>query len=168
VGKLEGKRPLGRPRRRWVDNIKIDLREIGRYGMEWIDLAQDRDQWKTLFHIILGISCISTQLADFQEGLSSVELVEFGLSPSGMNVEMWVYDKKVLWRIIGPKRLESINTRNDIFMVLNTRSTIVWDMTLTAYYDCRKIFQIIIKCSARIAPCLTAITVSLGCRNLNG
>jgi hypothetical protein len=43
VGKPEGKRPLGRPRRRWVDNIKMDLREIGWDGMDWIDLAQDRD-----------------------------------------------------------------------------------------------------------------------------
>jgi hypothetical protein len=46
VGKSEGKRPLGKPRRRWVDNIKIDLREIGWDGMDWIDLAQDRDQWE--------------------------------------------------------------------------------------------------------------------------
>jgi hypothetical protein len=44
VGKPEGKRPLGRPRRRWEDNIRIDLREIGLAGMDWIDLAQDRDQ----------------------------------------------------------------------------------------------------------------------------
>jgi hypothetical protein len=44
VGKPEGKRPLGRPRRRRVDNIKIDLGEIGCGGMDWIDLAQDRDQ----------------------------------------------------------------------------------------------------------------------------
>jgi hypothetical protein len=43
VGKLEGKRPLGRPRRKWVDNIKMDLREIGWDGVNWIDLAQDRD-----------------------------------------------------------------------------------------------------------------------------
>jgi hypothetical protein len=43
VGKPEGKRPLGRPRRRWVDNIKMDLREIVWDGMDWIDLAQDRD-----------------------------------------------------------------------------------------------------------------------------
>jgi hypothetical protein len=43
VGKLEGKRPLGRPRHRWVDNIKIDLREIGWNGVDWIDLAQARD-----------------------------------------------------------------------------------------------------------------------------
>jgi hypothetical protein len=42
MGKSEGKRPLGRARRRWVDNIKIDLREIGWDGMDWIDLAQDR------------------------------------------------------------------------------------------------------------------------------
>jgi hypothetical protein len=43
VGKPEGKRLLGRPKRRWVDNIKIDLRETGWDGMDWIDLAQDRD-----------------------------------------------------------------------------------------------------------------------------
>jgi hypothetical protein len=45
VGKPEGKRLLGRPRRRWVDNIKMDLREIGWDDMDWIDLAQERDQW---------------------------------------------------------------------------------------------------------------------------
>jgi hypothetical protein len=44
VGKPGGKRPLGRPGRRWMNNIKMDLREIGWYGMDWIDLAQDRDQ----------------------------------------------------------------------------------------------------------------------------
>jgi hypothetical protein len=44
VGNLEGKRPLGRPRRRWVDNIKMDLRDIGWDSMDWIDLAQNRDQ----------------------------------------------------------------------------------------------------------------------------
>jgi hypothetical protein len=44
VGKPEGKRSLGRPRRRWVDNIKMDLREVGWDGMDWIDLAQDRDR----------------------------------------------------------------------------------------------------------------------------
>jgi hypothetical protein len=43
VGKTVGKRPLGRPRRRWVDNIKMDLREIGWDGVEWMDMAQDRD-----------------------------------------------------------------------------------------------------------------------------
>jgi hypothetical protein len=46
VGKPLGKRPLKRPRRRWVDNIKIDLRETGWDGMDWIDLAQNRDQWR--------------------------------------------------------------------------------------------------------------------------
>jgi hypothetical protein len=44
VGKPEGKRPIGRPRRRWEDNIKMDLKEIGFGGMDWIDLTQDRDQ----------------------------------------------------------------------------------------------------------------------------
>jgi hypothetical protein len=50
VGKPEGKRPLRRPRRRWEDNIKMDLREIGWGGMYWIHLAQDRDQWKALLN----------------------------------------------------------------------------------------------------------------------
>jgi hypothetical protein len=55
MGKPEGKRPLGRPRRMWVDNIKIDLREIGLDGMDWIDLAQDRDQWKALVNTVGSI-----------------------------------------------------------------------------------------------------------------
>jgi len=46
VGKPEGKRPLGRPRRRWEDNIKMDLQEVGCGGMDWIELAQDRDRWQ--------------------------------------------------------------------------------------------------------------------------
>jgi hypothetical protein len=48
VGKSEGKRLLGRPRRRWVDNIKMDLREIEWDDMDWINLTQDRDQWRAL------------------------------------------------------------------------------------------------------------------------
>jgi hypothetical protein len=51
VRKLEGKRPLGRPRRRWVDNVKMDLREIGWDGIDWLDMAQDRDQWRSLVNI---------------------------------------------------------------------------------------------------------------------
>jgi hypothetical protein len=55
VGKPEGKRPLGRPRRRWVDNIKIDLREIRWDGMDWIDLAQDRDQRRALVNTVMNL-----------------------------------------------------------------------------------------------------------------
>jgi hypothetical protein len=56
VGKPEGKTPLGRPRRRREDNIKMDLREIGWGGMDWIDLAQDRDQWKALLNTVMNLS----------------------------------------------------------------------------------------------------------------
>jgi hypothetical protein len=48
VGKPEGKRPLGRPRHRWLDNIKTGLRGVRWDGVDWIDLAQDRDQWRAL------------------------------------------------------------------------------------------------------------------------
>jgi hypothetical protein len=55
VGRPEGRRPLGRPRRRWVDNIKIDLREIGWDDMDWVDLAQDRDQWRALVNTLMNL-----------------------------------------------------------------------------------------------------------------
>jgi hypothetical protein len=55
VGKPEGKRPLGRPRRRWMDNIKIDNREIGWNDMDWVDQAQDRDQWRALVNAVMNL-----------------------------------------------------------------------------------------------------------------
>jgi hypothetical protein len=55
MGKPEGKRPLGRPRRMWVNNIKIDLREIGWDGMDWIDLAQDRDRQRALVNTVMNL-----------------------------------------------------------------------------------------------------------------
>jgi hypothetical protein len=55
IGKPEGKRPVRRPRRRWVDNIKMDLREIGWDGMDWIDLAQDRDQWRAFVNTAINL-----------------------------------------------------------------------------------------------------------------
>jgi hypothetical protein len=55
VGKPEGKRPQGTPRRRWVDNIKIDLLEIGWGGVDWIGLAQDRDKWRALVNAVMNL-----------------------------------------------------------------------------------------------------------------
>jgi hypothetical protein len=55
VTKPEGKRPLRRPRCRWMDNIKMDLREIGCGGMDWIDLTQDRDKWRALVNAVLNL-----------------------------------------------------------------------------------------------------------------
>jgi hypothetical protein len=55
VAKPEGKRPLGRPGCRWMDNIKIILREIGWDGMDWIDLTQYRDQWKALVNTVINL-----------------------------------------------------------------------------------------------------------------
>ena len=53
VGKYQGKRPPGRRRRRWEDNIKMDLQEVGCGGMDWIDLAQDRDRWLALVNAVM-------------------------------------------------------------------------------------------------------------------
>jgi hypothetical protein len=55
VGRPEGRRPLGRPRRRWEDNIKMDRREIGFGDGDWIDLAQDRDRWRALVNTVMNL-----------------------------------------------------------------------------------------------------------------
>ena len=55
VGKCEGKMPLGRPRRRWEDDIKMDLQEVGCGGMDWIDLALDRDRWRALVSTVMNL-----------------------------------------------------------------------------------------------------------------
>ena len=54
VGKLEGRRPLGGPRRTWEDNIKMDLREVGCGCVDWMELAQDRDKWRALVSAVMN------------------------------------------------------------------------------------------------------------------
>jgi len=55
IGKPEGRRPLGRPRLRWEDNIKMDLQEVGCEGMDWIDLTQDRNRWRALVNAVMNL-----------------------------------------------------------------------------------------------------------------
>jgi hypothetical protein len=55
VGRPEGRRPLGRPKRRWEDNIKMNLREIGSGDVDWIHLAQDRDMWRALVNTVMNL-----------------------------------------------------------------------------------------------------------------
>jgi hypothetical protein len=55
VGKPEGKRPLGRPRRRWEDGIRMDLRETGLGGVDWIGLSQDRDRWRAVVNAVMNL-----------------------------------------------------------------------------------------------------------------
>jgi hypothetical protein len=82
VGKPEGKRRLERPKCRWDNNIKMDLREIGWGGMDWKDLVQDMDQWRALVNTVLNLRVsynfgkfsVAALLAVFQEELSSMEL----------------------------------------------------------------------------------------------
>jgi len=54
-GRPDGKRPLGRPRRRWEDNIKMDLQKVGWKGKDWIDLAQDSDRWRALVNVVMNL-----------------------------------------------------------------------------------------------------------------
>jgi hypothetical protein len=62
VEKLEGKRPLERPRRRWENGIKMDLREIGWGGVEWIHLAQDRDRWWPLVNAVMNLRVLAPRI----------------------------------------------------------------------------------------------------------
>jgi hypothetical protein len=56
VGKLEGRRPVERPRRRWEDNIRMDLRKVGCGCVDWMKLAQDRDRWRVLVSAVMNLS----------------------------------------------------------------------------------------------------------------
>ena len=58
VGRPEGKRPLGRPRRRWEDNIKMDLQEVGRGGGDCMELVQDRDRWRTVVSMVMNFRVV--------------------------------------------------------------------------------------------------------------
>jgi hypothetical protein len=60
VGKLEGKRPLERPRHRWEDGIRMDLREISLGGVDWIRLAQDRDRWRAVVSVVMNLRIHTT------------------------------------------------------------------------------------------------------------
>jgi hypothetical protein len=55
VGRPDGKRPAGKPRPRWEDNIKMDFKEIGWKGMDWIDLAEDREKWRELLNVVMNL-----------------------------------------------------------------------------------------------------------------
>jgi hypothetical protein len=59
VGKHDGKRPLGRPRRRWEDGIRMDLKEIGLGGVDWIRLAQDRDLWRAVVSAVMNLRVLA-------------------------------------------------------------------------------------------------------------
>jgi hypothetical protein len=76
VEKPEGRRLLGRPRRRWVDNIKVDLRETGWDGMDWINLAQDRDHWRALVNTVMNL-----RVHKMLEWLHNWQLLRKGSAP---------------------------------------------------------------------------------------
>jgi hypothetical protein len=75
VGKPEGKRPLGRPRRRWIDSIKMDLLEMGVNVVDWIGLAQDRYRWRALVNSVMNLQAV----------LSSTELVSYIIKISNLD-----------------------------------------------------------------------------------
>jgi hypothetical protein len=80
VGKPEGKTPLGRPRCGWVDNIKMDLRETGWDGVDWIDMAQDRDQWRALVNTVMNLRG-SIKCWEFLEWLHNWQLLKKASAP---------------------------------------------------------------------------------------
>ncbi|KAJ4444299.1 hypothetical protein ANN_06091 [Periplaneta americana] len=78
VGRPEGKRPLGRPRRKWEDNIKMDLRKVGYDDRDWINLAQDRDQWRIYVRVAMNLRC-AAGLIESQKKKLDVEITVFDL-----------------------------------------------------------------------------------------
>ena len=75
VWKPEGKRPLGRPRRRWEDNIKMDLKEVGCGGMDWIEVAQDMDWWRTVVSAVMNFR-VSVKCGEFRHWLRNFQVLK--------------------------------------------------------------------------------------------
>ena len=86
VGKPEEKRPLGRPRRRWEDNIKTDLQEVGCGGIDWIELAHDKDRWRALVNAVMNLR-VPQNAENF---LASWEAVSFSRRTLFHRVSKWV------------------------------------------------------------------------------
>ena len=103
VGKPEGKRPLGRSRRRWEDNIKMDLQEVGRGCGDWMELAQDRDRWRTLvstvmnlgFHKMRRISWLASKPVSF-----SRRTLLHGVSKYLFTMYLWLFLKTLCLKYI--------------------------------------------------------------------
>jgi hypothetical protein len=88
VGKPEGKRPLGRPRRRWVDNNRMDLGEVGWSDVDWIGLAQDRDRRRALVNSVLNLR-VPSNAGKLSSGLSSsAQLHRVSLEPSELKIRI--------------------------------------------------------------------------------
>jgi hypothetical protein len=80
VGRPEGKRPLGRPRRRLVGNIKMDIRDIGWDGMDWVHLDQDRDQWRALVNTVMNLR-VPQNAGKFLSGCTIWQLLKKDSAP---------------------------------------------------------------------------------------
>ena len=96
AGKPEGKRPLGRPRRRWVDNIRTDLQEVGCEYMDWIGLAQDRDRWRTLESAVMNLR-VPWNAGNF---LTSCKPVSFSRRTLHHAVSKYVMYSNIMWKSV--------------------------------------------------------------------
>jgi len=105
VGKPEGKRPLGRPRRRWVDNIRMDLQEVGCGQVDWIGLAQDRESWRKLVSAVMNLR-VPWNAGNFLTSCKPVSCsgrtLHHGISKYGVSIqsltEVYSCTGRLLWR----------------------------------------------------------------------
>ncbi|KAJ4443670.1 hypothetical protein ANN_05345 [Periplaneta americana] len=115
VGRPELIRPLGRPRRRWEDNIKMDLREVGYDGRDWINLAQDRDRWRAYVRATMNLRSVPDEAGqrytrdDDGDLLGCRRETTTECCKTALTTEergLWVFENKVLRKIFGAKRDE--------------------------------------------------------------
>jgi len=117
VGKPEGKRPLGRPRRRWVDNIRTHLQEVGCGYMDWFGLAQDRDRWRTLVSAVMNLR-VPSNAGNFLTSCKPVSFSRWALHHGVSNYE-GKYKiaiptsilKKMPYKIFNPKLSDDKNSK---------------------------------------------------------
>ena len=129
LGKPEGRRPLGRPRRRWVDNIRIDLQEVGCGYMDWIGLAQDRDRWRTLVNAAMNLR-VPWNAGNFLTSFKPVSFSRRTLHPgvSKYGVTLYVF-RTVFSSIISSSRLYIQQTNRYCCLLASKQTAVsVWQM----------------------------------------
>ena len=146
VGKPEGKRPLGRPRRRWVDNIRLDLQEVGCGYMDWIRLAQDRDRWRTLVGAVMNLRVL-WNAGNFLTGCKPVSFSRRTLHRGVSEYMLTAHFKSEYWSEVFLKIRCSLNIEGDMFWKEGCSS--LWSATVSVLQLCN--FKVmVLKCAEEI------------------
>ena len=133
VGKQEGRRPLGRPRLRWVDNIRMDLQDVGCGYMDWIELAKDRDRWRTVVSAVMNLG-VPWNAGNYLTSCKSVSFSRKTLhhGVSKYIIDIWYF---VLFSITGMTLLKADNGSRNPIQSCETLQRKLYNCNTSVYFN---------------------------------